>query len=86
LAIHFHKLRIKDIKKETPECVSIAFQIPEEVQKEFQFVQGQNITIRTFNDGEETRRSYSICSSPLENELRVAVKKVERGLFSTFAN
>jgi ring-1,2-phenylacetyl-CoA epoxidase subunit PaaE len=86
LAIHFHKLRIKDIKKETQECVSIAFQIPEEVQKEFQFVQGQNITIRTFNDGEETRRSYSICSSPLENELRVAVKKVERGLFSTFAN
>jgi ring-1,2-phenylacetyl-CoA epoxidase subunit PaaE len=86
LSIHFHKLRIKDIKKETQECVSIAFQIPEEVQKEFRFVQGQNITIRTFNDGEETRRSYSICSSPLENELRVAVKKVERGLFSTFAN
>ena len=86
MAIHFHKLRIKDIRKETQECVSIAFEIPEEAQKEFQFVQGQNITIRTFNDGEETRRSYSICSSPLENELRVAVKKVEGGLFSTFAN
>lgn len=86
MAIHFHKLRIKDIKKETSECVSIAFDIPAEVQKDFHFIQGQNITIRTFKDGEEARRSYSICSSPLENELRVAVKKVGGGLFSTFAN
>jgi ring-1,2-phenylacetyl-CoA epoxidase subunit PaaE len=86
LAIHFHKLIIKDIKKETLDCVSIAFEIPVEAQKEFVFFPGQNITIRTFNDSEEIRRSYSICSSPLESELRVAVKKVEGGIFSTFAN
>ena len=85
MAIHFHKLRIKDIRKETPDCVSIAFEIPSEVEHDFRFIQGQNITLKTAADAQE-RRSYSICSSPLENELRVAVKKVENGLFSTFAN
>lgn len=84
MALHFHKLTVKDIKQETPDCVSIAFDIPAELRKEFKFIQGQNITIKTKLD--ETRRSYSICSSPLENELRVAVKKVNNGIFSSFAN
>lgn len=84
MAIHFHKLTVKDIRRETPDCVSIAFDIPAELQKEFKFIQGQNITIKTNLD--DTRRSYSICSSPLENELRVAVKKINNGVFSSFAN
>ncbi len=83
MALHFHKLTVKDIKHETSDCVSIAFDIPAELQKEFRFIQGQNITIKTGLD--ETRRSYSICSTPLDNELRVAVKKVTNGVFSTFA-
>jgi len=85
LAIHFHQLRIKDIRRETAECVSIAFEIPSEIEPDFHFIQGQNITIKTTTNANE-RRSYSICSSPLERELRVAVKKVENGLFSKFAN
>lgn len=85
MAKHFHKLRIKDIRRETAECVSIAFEIPAEAEFDFRFIQGQNITIKTTTDANE-RRSYSICNSPLEKELRVAVKKVENGLFSTFAN
>ena len=84
LALHFHKLTVKDIKEETPECVSIAFDIPEELKGEFKFTQGQNITIKTNLD--DTRRSYSICTSPLDSELRVAVKKLKNGVFSTFAN
>jgi ring-1,2-phenylacetyl-CoA epoxidase subunit PaaE len=84
LAIHFHRLIVKDIKHETPDCVSIAFDIPSELQKEFQFIPGQNVTIKTPLD--EIRRSYSICTSPLENELRIAVKKVNNGVFSSFAN
>lgn len=84
MAIHFHKLTVKDIKHETPDCVSIAFDIPSELQKEFQFIPGQNVTIKTPLD--EIRRSYSICTSPLENELRIAVKKVNNGIFSSFAN
>jgi ring-1,2-phenylacetyl-CoA epoxidase subunit PaaE len=86
LALHFHSLSVKDIRQETPDCVSIAFDIPTEIQEDFKFIQGQNVTIRMKVDNEEFRRSYSICSSPLENELRVAVKKVRDGLFSTFAN
>ena len=86
MALHFHKLIVKDIKNETSDCVSIAFDIPEGLKNDFHFTQGQNVTIKFISDGEELRRSYSICSSPLENELRIAVKKVANGLFSTFAN
>jgi len=86
MAVHFHPLKVKQVKKETPDCVSIAFAIPDELKKEFAFEQGQNITVKKNIDGEEIRRSYSICSAPFENELRVAVKKVEGGKFSAFAN
>lgn len=86
MAVHFHKLQIKEVKQETPDCVSIAFKVPDNLMNEFLFEQGQNITIKKAIDGEEVRRSYSICSAPFENELRVAVKKVEGGIFSSFAN
>lgn len=86
MSIHFHPLTIKNIRKETPDCVSIAFGIEPGLEELFRFSQGQNLTLRTHIGGEEVRRSYSICSSPWENELRVAVKKVEGGLFSGFAN
>lgn len=84
--VRFQKLKIKDIRKETPDCVSIAFEIPEELKPLYRFKQGQNLTLRVkFND-EEIRRSYSICSSPLDNELRIAVKKISQGKFSSHAN
>ena len=86
MAVHFHSLRVKEIKKETPECVSILFDVPDKLEKEFQFMQGQNLTIKIKLNGEEIRRSYSICTAPYENELRVAVKKADNGIFSSFAN
>jgi len=86
MSIHFEQLRVKEVRKETDDCVSISFEIPAELQQQFQFIQGQHITLRTTINGEDVRRSYSICSSPMENELRVAVKKVPQGLFSTYAN
>lgn len=86
MATHFHTLTIKDIRQETPECVSIAFDVPADLQEAFRFTQGQNITIKKTIGGEELRRSYSICSAPMDNELRVAVKKVDNGKFSTHAN
>lgn len=86
MAVHFHTLTVKEVKTETPDCVSIAFDVPQNLQTEFAFEQGQNITIKKYIGGEEIRRSYSICSAPFENELRVAVKKVDGGKFSTYAN
>lgn len=86
MSIHFHPLLIKEIRKETPECVSVVFEIPENLKKSFQFKQGQSLTMRKSIGNEEVRRTYSICSSPLDNEIRVAIKKVDGGLFSSFAN
>ena len=84
--IHFHSLQVKKIQRETDDCVSISFVVPEELKDIFQFRQGQNLTIRKKINGEELRRSYSICTSPFDKELKVAVKKVSGGLFSTYAN
>lgn len=86
MASHFRKLRVQDVRRETNDCVSVAFAVPDHLREEFRFIQGQNITIRTRLGEEEIRRSYSICSSPFEEELRIAVKKVPGGLFSTYAN
>lgn len=86
MAVHFHTLKVKDVKKETTDCVSVAFDIPPSLKDEFSYEQGQNITIKKIIDGEEIRRSYSICTAPFEKELRIAIKKVEGGKFSGFAN
>ena len=84
--IHFHALRVQKLEKETEDCVSITFEVPEAVKNLFQFRSGQSLTLRKDLRGEEVRRTYSICSAPFENLLKVAVKKVEGGLFSTWAN
>ncbi len=86
MSIHFHPLRIKKINKETDQCVSVEFEVPEKLAEVFQFKQGQSLTMRTMLNDEEVRRTYSLCSSPLDNKWRVAIKKVEGGSFSTFAN
>lgn len=86
MAIHFHTLKVKAVKKQTPDCVSVSFEVPAALQKDFAFTQGQNITLKKIIDGEEIRRSYSICTAPFENELTVAIKKVDGGKFSAYAN
>jgi len=86
MAIHFHTLKVKEVKKQTADCVSVTLDVPENLTKEFAFMQGQNITLKRTIGGEELRRSYSICSAPFEKELTVAIKKVEGGRFSAFAN
>ena len=83
----FHTLKVKDIRRETADAVSIAFDIPLAIQHEYQFKQGQYITVKLTVNGEELRRSYSICTSPYsEKELRVAVKEVQDGRASTLMN
>lgn len=82
----FHSLTIKDVRTETRDAVSIAFDVPAELEPGFQFVQGQHLVVRAHIGDEEIRRSYSICSGALDGELRIAVKRVEGGLFSAYAN
>jgi ring-1,2-phenylacetyl-CoA epoxidase subunit PaaE len=86
MSLHFHPIRVKEVKKETNDCVSVLFDIPAELTQTFRFTQGQSLTLRTNINGEEVRRTYSLCSSPLDNEWKVAIKLVEGGLFSTYAN
>ena len=86
MLLHFHLLKVKNIIKETKDCVSVSFDVPENLKEIFSYTQGQNLTIKTNINGEQIRRSYSICTAPFENELKVAVKKVEGGLFSSFVN
>ncbi len=82
----FHTLRVQDITRETADCVSVALEVPEDLEEEYRFIPGQYLTFEMEVDGEKIRRSYSICSSPVDGELRVAIKKVESGRFSSFAN
>ena len=84
--MNFYQLSIKSIKKETIDCVSISFNIPTALKKLFAYKQGQYITVKTKIEEQEIRRSYSLCSSPLEDDFCIAVKRVDGGLFSTFAN
>ena len=82
----FHKLSIKNIKKEANNAVSIAFNIPENLKDTFAFKAGQYITLKTTLNGNEVRRDYSLCASPKSGELQVAVKEVQDGTFSAYAN
>lgn len=82
----FFKLAIKEIKRETPEAVSIQFHIPVEIQENFKFIAGQYLNLKLTLDGIEIRRAYSICSSPNSHELRIAIKAIKNGYFSKFAN
>lgn len=82
----FHKLKIKDIYKETDDCSVITFDVPSEISEEFAFRQGQHVTLKADINGNDTRRSYSLCSSPADGEWKVAVKKILGGAFSTYVN
>lgn len=82
----FHTLAVNDITRETGDTVSVAFAVPDELADHYKFLPGQYLTLEHEIKGEKVRRSYSLCSSPLDGELRVAIKKVEGGKFSTYAN
>lgn len=82
----FHPLIVKEVRRETKDAVSVAFELSKEQQSVFKYTPGQYLTLRATINGEEVRRSYSICAAPHEGELRVAIKEIEGGKFSTYAN
>jgi ring-1,2-phenylacetyl-CoA epoxidase subunit PaaE len=83
----FHQLTVSEIKSETPDCVSVTFEVPSNLLKDYEYIQGQHLTLKLLVNGKEVRRSYSLCSSPLIKEpLRVAVKRVTNGIGSNHIN
>ncbi len=82
----FYKIKIKKIYRETHDCVSLSLDVPEDLKDTFRYKHGQYLTFKRMDDGEEVRRSYSLCSSPAESEWKVAIKKVPEGKFSSYAN
>lgn len=82
----FHKLKVEDIYKETEDTSVITFHVPSELQNAFKFRQGQHLTLKADINGEDVRRSYSLCSSPDEKLWKVAVKLIPGGKFSTYIN
>ncbi len=82
----FYRLKVKDIYAETENAVVVEFEVPEELRETFKFIHGQHLILRKDIQGKELRRTYSLCSAPSENCYRVAIKHIEEGKFSTYAN
>jgi len=82
----FHALRVASVRPETRDAVVVTFDLPDEAHAQFRYQPGQHLTLRTHHEGEELRRSYSICASADEQQLRIAIKRVEDGVFSSWAN
>ncbi len=82
----FHPLRVRAIEPDTAEAVIVSFEVPPPLRELFGFTQGQYLTLRTQLDGQELRRSYSICAGVDDGELRVGVRKVAGGVFSNWIN
>ncbi|TQV71524.1 phenylacetate-CoA oxygenase/reductase subunit PaaK [Aliikangiella marina] len=86
MSTEFHQLTVSAVEKLTKDSVAISFDVPPELQNEYRYIQGQHITLKADINGQDTRRSYSICNSANEQRLTVGVKRIEEGLFSNYAN
>lgn len=82
----FNTLKIKELKRETDQAVSLLFDVPSSLKQDYSFKAGQYVTLKTVIDGAEIRRAYSICSGVNSGLLRVAIKAVPNGIFSNYAN
>ncbi|EJL90901.1 phenylacetate-CoA oxygenase/reductase, PaaK subunit [Herbaspirillum sp. CF444] len=82
----FYPLTVGSVKNETRDTIVVSFDVPAELKATFQYKQGQHLTLRSEVNGEDLRRSYSICSAVQDEQLRVAIKRTQGGVFSTWAN
>jgi ring-1,2-phenylacetyl-CoA epoxidase subunit PaaE len=86
MSVLFHPLRVRAVEPDTEEAVVVSFEVPDELRQVFGFTQGQYLTLRKEIDGQDLRRSYSICAGLDDGELRVGVRKVRGGVFSNWIN
>jgi ring-1,2-phenylacetyl-CoA epoxidase subunit PaaE len=82
----FYSLSVSAVRNETRDTIAVTFAVPPELEANFQYQQGQHLTLRAMIGGEDVRRSYSICSAVQDKQLRVAIKRCGGGMFSTWAN
>jgi ring-1,2-phenylacetyl-CoA epoxidase subunit PaaE len=82
----FYPLTVANVKHETRDAIAVTFDVPLPLREVFRYRQGQHLTLRALIDGEDVRRSYSVCSAVQDDRLRVAIKRVPGGMFSTWAN
>ncbi|MFC7537083.1 2Fe-2S iron-sulfur cluster-binding protein [Sphingomonas sp. GCM10030256] len=80
----FHRLTVAEVVPETDEARSIRFAVPGELADLYRFRAGQHLTLRTFIEGEEVRRNYSLCTAPADGDLMVTVKQIAGGVFSNW--
>jgi ring-1,2-phenylacetyl-CoA epoxidase subunit PaaE len=85
VSVTFHPLRVAEVRPETDDAVSITFEVPPSLAPEFRYLPGQHVTVRAEIDGRDIRRSYSICANAASGVLRIGVKRLAGGAFSTFA-
>jgi ring-1,2-phenylacetyl-CoA epoxidase subunit PaaE len=85
MSVDFHPLRVLEVSALTDDSVAVTFDVPEELTETFRYLPGQHVTIRAVIEGEDVRRSYSICSNALGGKLRVGIKRLPGGVFSAWA-
>ncbi|PSJ39637.1 1,2-phenylacetyl-CoA epoxidase subunit PaaE [Allosphingosinicella deserti] len=86
MSVNFHSLRVAEVIAETADAKSIRFEVPEALREAFRFRPGQHLTLRAEISGKDVRRNYSLCVAPDEDALKVTVKRIAGGLFSTWLN
>ena len=82
----FHRLCVAEVKRETDQSVAVSFEVPPRLKHDFRYLPGQHVTVRADIDGEDVRRSYSLCADAGTGQLRVGIKQLRGGKFSTYAN
>ena len=85
MALQFHELKISSVETQGVDGVALAFEVPENLGDAYHFVPGQYLTLRADIGGEDIRRSYSICSARGEADLKVGIRMLENGKFSSYA-
>lgn len=83
--LKFYELRVTEVSPLTEDSVAITFDVPPELESTFDHIPGQHVTLRKIIDGADVRRSYSICAPAGSGKLRVGVKRLPGGVFSTYA-
>ncbi|HEB62732.1 MAG TPA: 2Fe-2S iron-sulfur cluster binding domain-containing protein [Bacteroidetes bacterium] len=86
MSTKFYPLKVTKVQKETNDTTSVSFEVPQELKETFKYIHGQYLTLKFDINGKEERRSYSMSSSPLENDLTVTVKRVKGGVVSNYIN